>query len=87
MMVEVKGKKTTFNDIVNKIGFPTIFIGGFWVLLLIAGGALGISVITLLSDTITFKTTEGFALLGSVFNAKWVIKFSPAIIKGIPMVA
>jgi hypothetical protein len=44
-------------------------------------------IIGMVSFPITFKTTEGFALLGSVFNAKWVIKFSPAIIKGIPMVA
>ncbi len=36
---------------------------------------------------IAFKTTEEFALLGSEFNAKWVIKFSPAIIKGSPIVA
>ncbi|MBP8691618.1 MAG: ABC transporter permease [Sedimentibacter sp.] len=65
-MVEVKRKKTTFNDIVNKIGFPTIFIGGFWILLLIAGGALGISVITLLSDTIKRAGMNGILVLAMV---------------------
>jgi hypothetical protein len=65
MMVEVKGKKTTFNDIVNKIGFPTIFIGGFWVLLLI--GALGISVITMFGIAWLFF----FVIFRSLIPLKW----------------
>ncbi|HNZ83186.1 MAG TPA: ABC transporter permease [Sedimentibacter sp.] len=65
-MVNVSKKTTGFNDIVKKIGFPTIFIGGFWILLLIAGGALGISINTLLSDTIKRAGMNGILVLAMV---------------------
>ena len=65
-MVNVKEKRISFNDIVKKIGFPTIFIGGFWILLLITGGALGISINTLLSDTIKRAGMNGILVLAMV---------------------
>ncbi|MDD2396946.1 MAG: ABC transporter permease [Tissierellia bacterium] len=65
-MVDISRKGTSFNDIVKKIGFPTIFIGGFWILLLIAGGALGISIKTLISDTIKRAGMNGILVLAMV---------------------
>lgn len=66
-MVEVKGKKdTSFKDIVNKIGLPTLIIGTFWVMLLVVGGILGISMTTLLSDTIKRSGMNGILVLAMV---------------------
>jgi simple sugar transport system permease protein len=66
-MVEVKGKKdTSFKDIVNKIGLPTLIIGTFWVMLLVVGGMLGISMTTLLSDTIKRSGMNGILVLAMV---------------------
>lgn len=66
-MVEVKGKKDTrFKDIVNKIGLPTLIIGTFWVILLVVGGILGISMTTLLSDTIKRSGMNGILVLAMV---------------------
>ncbi len=65
-MTDIKVKKTSFKDIVKKIGFPTIFIGGFWILLLIAGNSLGISTKTLLSDTIKRAGMNGILVLAMV---------------------
>jgi len=66
-MVEVKGKKNTnFKDTVNKIGLPTLIIGVFWIILLVAGGFLDISIATLLSDTIKRAGMNGILVLAMV---------------------
>ncbi|NLB78431.1 MAG: ABC transporter permease [Clostridiaceae bacterium] len=65
-MVDAGRKRTSFNDIVKKIGFPTIFIGGFWIVLLITGGFSGISINTLLSDTIKRAGMNGILVLAMV---------------------
>jgi simple sugar transport system permease protein len=65
-MVGVKNKNTSIKDVVNKIGLPTIIIGGFWILLLIAGGFLGISIKTLISDTIKRSGMNGILVLAMV---------------------
>lgn len=65
-MVEVKEKGLSLKEIVNKIGLPTLIIGVFWIILLVAGGALGISIITLLSDTIKRAGMNGILVLAMV---------------------
>ena len=66
-MVEAKeNKKSNFKDIVNKIGLPTLIIGVFWIILLITGGALGISMNTLISDTIKRAGMNGILVLAMV---------------------
>lgn len=65
-MVEVKEKGLSFKEIVNKIGLPTLIIGVFWVILLITGGALGISMTTLVSDTIKRAGMNGILVLAMV---------------------
>lgn len=66
-MVEVKGRKnTSFKNIVNKIGLPTLIIGTFWLILLATGGVLGISMTTLLSDTIKRVGMNGILVLAMV---------------------
>lgn len=66
-MVEAKPKKeVNLKDIVNKIGLPTLIIGGFLVILLITGGFLGISMNTLLSDTIKRSGMNGILVLAMV---------------------
>ena len=65
-MVEVKEKGLNFKKIVNKIGLPTLIIGAFWIILLIAGGVLGISTITLLSDTVKRAGMNGILVLAMV---------------------
>ncbi|NLJ59079.1 MAG: ABC transporter permease [Tissierellia bacterium] len=64
-MVQAKDKKTTKN-IINKIGLPTLIIGTFWIILLIMGGALGISIKTLVSDTIKRAGMNGILVLAMV---------------------
>lgn len=68
MMVEVKEKEKGLNikELINKIGLPTLIIGVFWVILLVAGGALGISMTTLLSDTIKRAGMNGILVLAMV---------------------
>lgn len=61
-----ENKKSNFKDIVNAIGLPTLIIGVFWVILLIAGGALGISMTTLMSDTIKRAGMNGILVLAMV---------------------
>lgn len=61
-----ESKKSNFKDIVNKIGLPTLIIGVFWVILLVAGGALGISMTTLISDTIKRAGMNGILVLAMV---------------------
>lgn len=66
-MVEVKeNKNTSIKELVNKIGLPTLIIGVFWVILLITGGALEISIMTLLSDTIKRAGMNGILVLAMV---------------------
>lgn len=65
-MVEVKKKGLNFKEVVNKIGLPTLIIGSFWVILLITGGVLGISMITLVSDTIKRAGMNGILVLAMV---------------------
>ncbi len=65
-MVGIEEKGIKYKDIVKKIGFPTIFIGGFWILILIAGGFLGISIATLISDTIKRAGMNGILVLAMV---------------------
>lgn len=65
-MVEVKEKGLSLKEIVNKIGLPTLIIGTFWVILLITGGALGISMTTLVSDTIKRAGMNGILVLAMV---------------------
>lgn len=66
-MVEVKDKRDlSLKDVVNKIGLPTLIIGVFWLILLVAGGFLGISMTTLLSDTIKRAGMNGILVLAMV---------------------
>jgi len=66
-MVEVKEKNNvSFKDIVNKIGLPTLIIGVFWIILLVAGGFLDISIATLISDTIKRAGMNGILVLAMV---------------------
>jgi len=64
-MVEVK-EKHGFKDIVNKIGLPTLIIGSFWIIVLIIGGMLDISMVTLMSDTIKRAGMNGILVLAMV---------------------
>lgn len=66
-MVEVKEKKSfSYKELVNKIGLPTLIIGVFWVFLLVVGGTLGISMVTLLSDTLKRFGMNGILVLAMV---------------------
>lgn len=65
-MVDIKEKSSNFKDIVNRIGLPTIMIGGFWLLLIITGGFLGISMTTLVSDTLKRAGMNGILVLAMV---------------------
>lgn len=65
-MVEVSKKSLSLKDIINKVGFTTFFIGGFWILLLIVGGFLDISILTLISDTIKRAGMNGILVLAMV---------------------
>lgn len=64
-MVQAK-EKLRLKDVVNKIGLPTLIIAAFWIILLIAGGTLGISMNTLLSDTIKRAGMNGILVLAMV---------------------
>jgi simple sugar transport system permease protein len=64
-MIEIREKRD-FRYLVNKIGIPTIIIGTFWIILLIAGGALGMSMATLISDTIKRAGMNGILVLAMV---------------------
>lgn len=67
MMVEVKENKSlNFKDLVSKIGLPTLIIGVFWLILLVTGGFLEISIMTLLSDTIKRAGMNGILVLAMV---------------------
>lgn len=67
MMVEAKeSKKLSIKEIVGKIGLPTLIIGTFWIILLITGGFLEISIMTLLSDTIKRAGMNGILVLAMV---------------------
>ncbi|WP_313341427.1 ABC transporter permease subunit [Sedimentibacter sp.] len=61
-----ENKKSNFKDIINAIGLPTLIIGVFWVILLITGGVLGISMTTLVSDTIKRAGMNGILVLAMV---------------------
>ncbi|WP_326910044.1 ABC transporter permease [Sedimentibacter sp. MB31-C6] len=66
-MTQVDKKSSSFlKDIVSKIGLPTIIIAVFWVGLLISGGFLGISMATLLSDTLKRAGMNGVLVLAMV---------------------
>ncbi len=65
-MVEVKDRGLNFKEIINKIGLPTLIIGVFWIALLIAGGALNISMSTLMSDTLKRTGMNGILVLAMV---------------------
>jgi simple sugar transport system permease protein len=67
MMVEVKENKSlNLKEIVSKIGLPTLIIGVFWIILLVTGGFLEISIMTLLSDTIKRAGMNGILVLAMV---------------------
>ncbi len=66
MVGEKENKKSSFKDIVNAIGLPTLIIGTFWVIILIIGGFLGISMSTLVSDTIKRSGMNGILVLAMV---------------------
>jgi simple sugar transport system permease protein len=66
-MVEMKEKGSfSFKETVNKIGLPTLIIGVFWLILIITGGFLGISMSTLLSDTLKRAGMNGILVLAMV---------------------
>lgn len=65
-MTEIKGKKSGIKSLVSKIGLPTIIIACFLVLILAAGSAYGISIRTLLSDTLKRAGMNGILVLAMV---------------------
>ncbi|MEL7647434.1 MAG: ABC transporter permease [Sedimentibacter sp.] len=66
-MTGAKEKKgTSLKDFTNKVGLPTLIIGLFWVCILIAGGVLGISMTTLVSDTLKRAGMNGILVLAMV---------------------
>lgn len=66
-MTEIHEKRSEgLKDLINRIGLPTIIIGSFWIILLITGGALGISMATLVSDTIKRAGMNGILVLAMV---------------------
>ncbi|NYB76147.1 ABC transporter permease [Sedimentibacter hydroxybenzoicus DSM 7310] len=61
-----ENKKSNFKDIINAIGLPTLIIGAFWIIILIIGGTIGISMNTLMSDTIKRAGMNGILVLAMV---------------------
>ena len=56
-------KKVTLKDLVNKISLPTIIIAAFLAFILILGHFMGLSVATLLSDTVKRAGMNGILVL------------------------
>ena len=56
-------KKLTVNGLVRRIGLPTIIIGLFFAFVLVSAGFLGLSVPTLLSDTVRRAGMNGILVL------------------------
>lgn len=66
-MTEVKEKQSSsIKDFVNKVGLPTIIIACFLVLTIILGSFLGISMGTLISDTLKRAGMNGILVLAMV---------------------
>lgn len=65
-MTGVDRKKSSFKDIVSKVGLPTIIIAGFWILTLVVGSFLDISTGTLISDTLKRAGMNGILVLAMV---------------------
>ena len=65
-MTEIQVKRNGIKNIVSNIGLPTIIIGVFWIITLIAGAFLGISTGTLLSDTLKRAGMNGILVLAMV---------------------
>ena len=53
-------------DVVSTIGMPTMIIAAFWVLTLVGGYVVGISMSALLSDTIKRAGMNGILVLAMV---------------------
>ena len=64
--MEAVKNKVSFKTFVDKIGLPTIIIGAFFVLTLILGVFCGISLDTLISDTIKRGGMNGILVLAMV---------------------
>ena len=56
-------KKFTLKDLVNKVSLPTIIIAAFLAFILILGHFMGLSVATLLSDTVKRAGMNGILVL------------------------
>lgn len=65
-MTGIEREKSSLKDIISRIGLPTIIIGCFWILTIIAGAFLGISTGTLLSDTLKRAGMNGILVLAMV---------------------
>jgi simple sugar transport system permease protein len=65
-MVEIKENGFTLKGFLGQIQMPTIIIGGFWILILIAGVVQGLSLASLLGDTIRRFGMWGLLVLAMV---------------------
>lgn len=67
-MIEVKERlsQISLKGIINHIGIPTLFVGVFLVFTLLLGAFLGISMSTLISDTIKRTGMNGILVLAMV---------------------
>ena len=65
-MVEIKENGFTLKGFLGQIQMPTIIIGGFWILILIAGVVQGLSLAALLGDTIRRFGMWGLLVLAMV---------------------
>lgn len=67
-MIEVKDKarQISIKEIINHIGIPTLFVGVFLVFTVLLGAFLGISMSTLISDTIKRAGMNGILVLAMV---------------------
>ena len=64
-MAETNGTTRT-GGLLGKIGLPTMIIGAFWIFTLVLGHFVGISLSTLLSDTIKRAGMNGILVLAMV---------------------
>lgn len=65
-MTGIERERSSLKDTISKIGLPTIIIGCFWILTIVAGAFLGISTGTLLSDTLKRAGMNGILVLAMV---------------------
>lgn len=69
-MPEIKGRESTFlhffRSLSGDIGFPTVIIALFWIFTLVVGHFVGISMATLVSDTIKRAGMNGILVLAMV---------------------